>query len=462
MIGLDLTLIVLYLSALVALSLGRRVGGGVDYLLAGRRLSLPGFVASLVATWYGGILGVGEYAYLHGVSTWLVFGVPYYLAAVVFALVIAPRLRATSALSIPDLLLPCYGRAVGRLGGAGVLALSLPVAYVLMLSVLLSQVTGWSTLACTVLATAFSAFYVGLSGFRAVVRTDVLQFALMFSAFLLLLPFALARLGGIGALWSALPATHTSWDGGLGWQAVLVWYLIAFQTVVDPAFYQRVFAARSPAVARAGVLVSVVLWAVFDLLTVFSGLAARVLLPDLADPLATYPALAAAVLPPVLRSLFVVGLVATVMSTLDSYLFLAAATFSHDLLPTADPLEEKRRTRWGLAVSATLAGAGALLFDSVVTVWHHVGSVVTSALLVPVVAVHLPPGLRPRPLTAGVAMVSAAATAAGWILLRRDGRYPLQLEPMLPALTAALACWAVDLVVRRLAPPAYNPPPGAP
>jgi SSS family solute:Na+ symporter len=208
--------------------------------------------------------------------------------------------------------------------------------------------------------------------------------------------------------------------------------------------------------------VSVGLWVVFDFLTVSSGLAARVLLPDLADPLAAYPALAAEVLPPLLRPLFTLGLVATVMSTLDSYLFLAAATFSHDLFPSSDPLRERRMTRWGLAVSAALAAIGALVFDSVVTVWHHVGSVVTSALLVPVVTVHLPHALRPRPLAAGVALVSAAVTSAGWILAARDGAYPLGLEPMLPALAMALACWAADLLLRRLGRPTYNPPPGTP
>ncbi len=35
--------------------------GAMDYIVAGRRLTLPAFTASLVTTWYGGILGVGEY-----------------------------------------------------------------------------------------------------------------------------------------------------------------------------------------------------------------------------------------------------------------------------------------------------------------------------------------------------------------------------------------------------------------
>ena len=40
----------------------RPTGDEADFLVAGRRLTLPGFVATLVASWYGGILGVGEYA----------------------------------------------------------------------------------------------------------------------------------------------------------------------------------------------------------------------------------------------------------------------------------------------------------------------------------------------------------------------------------------------------------------
>ena len=37
-----------------------------SYLLAGRKLSLPGFVITLVSTWYGGIIGIGENTYLYG------------------------------------------------------------------------------------------------------------------------------------------------------------------------------------------------------------------------------------------------------------------------------------------------------------------------------------------------------------------------------------------------------------
>ena len=44
-----------------------------EYLLMGRRLSLPGFVASLVATWYGGILGLGENTYFYGIDIGFIY-----------------------------------------------------------------------------------------------------------------------------------------------------------------------------------------------------------------------------------------------------------------------------------------------------------------------------------------------------------------------------------------------------
>ena len=112
-------LLAVYAVALLGLSAARRGGGGVDYLLAGRRMTLPAFVATLVTTWYGGILGIGEYAWRFGISTWVVFGIPYYFAAIVFALWLAPRLRRSGAITIPDLLVNAYGRTASTVGCVG-------------------------------------------------------------------------------------------------------------------------------------------------------------------------------------------------------------------------------------------------------------------------------------------------------------------------------------------------------
>ena len=388
--GPTLALLLLYAAGLLLLSRGGKAKSSAEFLLAGRTLTLPAFVATLVTTWYGGILGVGEFAWRYGLSTWVVFGLPYYIAALTFGFWLAPRIRRTGAMSIPEMLERTYGRKAAFTGASGIWAGTVPVAYLLMLSALLQQFLGLPALLATLLGISFSVIYVAVSGFRAVVRTDALQMALMFIGFSLLLLAALKNCGGLSGLWGALPASHLSWDGGLGWQAVFVWYLIAFQTVVEPAFYQRVFAARSPQTARSGVLVSVLLWGAFDFLSITSALAARVLHPDLADPLTAYPTLAASVLSPWAAAVFTVALFAIVMSTLDSYLFLSASTFGHDFWTGGGPNGDRRRIRIGLVFSAVVAVGGTLFFDSAIDVWHHVGSVLTSSLLIPVLAVHLP------------------------------------------------------------------------
>src|SRR5437870_3246211 len=108
----DWALVVAYFGFLAAVwkrLLGSRPTA-LDYLVAGRRVTLPAFVATLVATWYGGILGVGEYSYRYGVANWIVFGVPYYIGALLFAWLFARRARQVALYTIPDLLEQNYGR----------------------------------------------------------------------------------------------------------------------------------------------------------------------------------------------------------------------------------------------------------------------------------------------------------------------------------------------------------------
>ncbi len=92
---IDLFLIAIYFIAIISIGFSRKSGSNQfnskDYLLAGRKLSLPGFVVTLVSTWYGGILGIGENTYLYGLQTWVIFGLPYYLFALLFAFFIAGK-----------------------------------------------------------------------------------------------------------------------------------------------------------------------------------------------------------------------------------------------------------------------------------------------------------------------------------------------------------------------------------
>jgi solute:Na+ symporter, SSS family len=456
---LDWGLVVLYFAFLAAVWLRppARRSEAVEYLVAGRRVTLPAFVATLVATWYGGILGVGEYSWRYGVSNWLVFGVPYYVGALLFAWLMARRARAAALYTIPDLLYRNYGRGPGVLGAATVFLTSTPAAYVLMLGTLYSAMFGLPPVPCIVAASVLSLFYIHRGGLRTVVFTDQVQFALMYAGFALMLVFLVARHGGMGFLTGALPATHFTWHGGNPPQAILVWYFIALSTLVDPGFWQRAYAARDPAVARTGVLISVGCWIVFDFLTTTTGLYARAVLPHLADPVFAFPELAKVTLPPLALGLFYLAMIATVMSTVDSYGFIAAGTIGRDLLwrlrGDADERHLAAYTRVGLWISAASATALALARPSVIGLWHDIGSITTPALLLPVATALLGRG-RVGARWTSAAMVLAFAVSLAFVLIKtfppagQPAAYPFDVEPIYAGLAASLAVYAGGWVAR--------------
>jgi len=419
-----------------------------QYLLAGRRVTLPVFVASLVSTWYGGILGVGEYSYQYGLSNWLVFGVPYYLAALAFALFLAPRARRTGNFTIPDQLLKAYGRSPALVGAVVVFVMTAPAAYVLQVGVLISVSVGWPLEWAVVGGTIFSLIYLLRGGLKADLFTDIVQFILMFIGFGVLVGYAASDSGGLGFLRTALPREHFMWHGGRPPGYVIAWYFIALGALVEPAFYQRCYAAKSERVARWGILVSILFWILFDLLTTTAGLYARALVPALDQPVGAFPALGRLVLPPVARGLLFVSMLAVVMSTVDSYLFLGGITLGRDIVwrLRRRPIdgEINRLTRIAMIGTAGLAILIALRFRSVVDIWHDLGSVGTPILLLPL-ATSFSPRLSPSRGIALTMMLGAGVISLLWLLWASmpwsGGQYPADVEPIFPGLLFSLAAY---------------------
>ncbi len=447
--ALDYVLIVLYLAILLYLGLVRKLredSPTSELILGGRVLTLPAFVASLVSTWYGGILGVGEYSFKYGLSNWLVFGVPYYLAAFLFAVFLARKAREAQVLTIPDRLAQAYDAKTAITGSIFIYVMTVPAAYILMLGILCEYLFGWPFWLGILFGTFFSIVYVYVGGFAAVVRTDLFQFALMFLGFIILLVSVYVTYGGLDFLKSAAPPSHFTWHGGrTGWY-IATWYFIALATLIEPAFYQRCYAAKDAGVARRGILVSIVCWAFFDFLTTTSGLYARAVLPSLADPIASYPALAMRVLPAGLLGLFALALLSTVMSTIDSYSFLAASTFGNDIMGRLLKLRERGvllYTRLGLVLSTLLAVILALFFRSVVDIWYVFGSIGTPALLVPVFSSFV--GKRRLPARqALLSIVLSGGLSLVWFVsqyVTDSGRFWLGIQPIFPGLVCSLVMY---------------------
>ncbi len=457
---LDWIPLILYFGLLVFYTLRKKYiqsdASETSYLLSGRKLTLPAFVATLVATLYGGILGVGEYTYVAGVSQWLLFAFPFYVFAILYALFLAKRVRENSALTIPEALHQRYGNTAGMLGAAGVFVLVSPAPYILMLGVLLQLITGSdSWLLYAVAVSLFSVIYVGAGGFASVVRTDWLQGILMYGGFVMILAFAWHQAGPPAELWAALPDSHTDITGGYHISYILVWFFIAMWTFVDPGFHQRSAAAQDAKTARNGILVSVVFWAIFDMLTLLTGLYAVVILgPGLENPVASFPELAGVLLPAGLLGLFITGLIAIIMSTMDSFLFLSGQTLGRDVLRRYSGRHPVQLTRIGIVVAALLSIALIYVFPSVIELWYVIGSLMIPAMLIPVLGAYLSP-FRMRGPVVVISISGSFVIAFSWMvmgILTTDALYSyawLGVEPFYPGLAFSVLVLACEKTTGR-------------
>jgi SSS family solute:Na+ symporter len=456
---IDVVLVVGYFLAVLLIGFlsTRKNSDATDFLVAGRSLTVPMFVMTLVSTWYGGVLGVGEFSYRYGISNWVVQGAPYYLFAVVFALVLAKRVRSSNLLTIPDKLHQAYDRKTAVLGSVLTFILMTPAPYVLMIAVLLQMIFGWSLVVSLLVGTIATTAYLFFGGFRSDVNTDVFEFVLMFIGFGVIIPFAYAQFGGFEFIRQNVPSLHLSWHGGNSFQFVLVWFFIALWTLVDPAFHQRCYAAKSADVAQKGILISIVFWFVFDAMTATAGLYARAALPGLAQPIMAYPLLAEATLPPIAKGMFYIGMLATIMSTLNSLTFISATTLGRDIVwrmrAEQDESNVRRYTQFGLLITAVLSIALSLWSPSVIKLWYTIGTIVIPGLFIPLVTSYFDQW-RVSARYAFATMVLGWLTSFGWLLigwtkeLGSSELYPFGIEPMYPGLLVSFVVWGRGVLVK--------------
>ena len=364
----------------------------VELLLMGRKLTLPIFVATLVATWYGGIFGVTALTFEKGIYNFLTQGVFWYLSYLIFAFFLVKKIRQHKAMTIAGLSGQLFGPKAERLTASLNFLNLLPLAYTISLGLFLQALFGGSLLLNTAGGVALVTIWSLWGGFRAVVFSDLVQFVFMILGVVLVVVFSWAKIGNPLTLVDKLPASHLEWSGGETIGATLVWGFIALSTLVDPNFYQRCLAAESDKVAKRGILISTVIWFLFDCCTTLGALYARAAIPD-ANPQNAYLQFSIKLVPTGIRGLILAGILATILSTLDAYLFNAATCLSYDFIKLKD-----RFKIWhhhiALIFVAVISIFLGLFFDgNVVEVWKTLGSFSAACLLFPLLLAQWRPGV---------------------------------------------------------------------
>ena len=355
----------------------------LDLLLMGRQLTLPLFVATLVATWYGGIFGVTKIAFNQGIFNFVTQGAFWYVAYLLFAFFLIDKIKNYEALTLPNLIGKMFGPRSEKLSAIFNFFNVLPIAYAISLGTFSQMIFGGSLWFNTAVGITFVVLYSMWGGFRAVVFSDLVQFFVMCLAVLLILVLSVSTFGGLSFLQSNLPESYFSLTGTVGVATTFVWGFIALSTLVDPNFYQRCFAATSSKTAKKGILISTFIWFCFDICTTFGAMYAKAVIPE-ADSAHAYLIYAAQLLPNGLRGFMFAGILATILSTIDSYLFLAGTTLAFDLAPKKfknNPLIH----HLGIVLVGIIAVVMSEVFNGdIKTVWKTLGSLSAACLLFPV------------------------------------------------------------------------------
>lgn len=435
---------------------GRKTGSDAnDYLLSGRNLGLFLFVAVNVSTWYGGILGVGEFTYRYGFLSWFTQGFPYYIFAFLFAIFFAKKIREASLFTIPDKFTEIYGAKVGMYAAVVVFIIVSPAPYLLMSASLLSLLFNIGLIPALIISLVLSISYLIKGGFRSNVFVDVFQFFVMFAGFILVLIFSGIEFGTIDFIKESVSEDHLKITGGMSPTFIIVWFLIALWTFADPGFHQRCYAAKSGSIAMKGIIISIFFWALFDFLTTSTGLFAKAILPDLANPVLAFPLYAEKVLPSGVKGIFYAALFATILSTQISFLFLSATTIGRDFIfrVVKNPVESKLKpyTIVGLIISGIIAIVLAMSIPSVIEIWYTIGSLFIPAIILPVISAYYPK-LRVSSKIILLQMSLATITSTTWYLVGSsfsDISVLNEVEPMLVGMVFTIVIHSVGLLMKN-------------
>lgn len=414
------------------------------YVMAGRKLTLLPFVATLVSTTYGWILGTGQLYYEYGISAWLFLSVPYAMFSLLMAFGFSELLRKQQFQTLPDLLDFHYGKRMATLGSVLILLFTSPAMYVLMAAQILVYFYHWPMLPTLLACSFFSVLYLFKGGFRAVVQTDIFQFVLMFAGFAALLLW-LFLTHGVEPILSVPDNKLTFQAEGNGWY-ILSWFVFASITLVDPNYHQRINAVDEPKTARKGILLSVVAWVIFDFFTAAAALYAYAFNSNIESKQEVFLSLASDHVHPWVGAVFVVALLATVFSTANSFFFTGAISISKDILHRNKlfmHLSIEKLNNYVLLVLAAVTFIWLIPYadKNVVSFFFDITPYVVSALLLPVLGSYFKKLKLIENQVLVQTILALSATAAAFI-------FETELNPVFYGLLSALLYQLVMLLAR--------------
>ena len=386
--ALDSAIIAAYLLVVVAIAVvaSRRVRGTSDFFLAGRSMRWPFVGASMFATNISAEQFVGQagLAFVVGlaVANYQLAGV---LAFVAMGAVFLPVYMRLGLYTTPEFLERRYGPESRRFFS---LLTLVTIAFAGIPGSLyaggrvMEVLFGFESIVPGVLILALAAGpYAMVGGLRAVILTDFVQCLLLVVGGVAMLWIGLDHLGGWDVFearmqglqgpddWDMLSLVQPLDHPNVPWSGVvlgLTIHALAFGAT-SHVMVQRALAARSVHEARMGGLLAGLLKVVAVFIILIPGLMGYVMaqgpqpLLEVSSPDQLYPAMVQTLLPTGLVGLVLAGLIAALMSSLDSEICAASGLFAMDWYQPYRPEATQQRLVWaGRILSAVIVVIGVL------------------------------------------------------------------------------------------------------
>lgn len=338
--------------------------------------------------------------------------------------------------------------------------------------------------ACVAIA-VFAGLYTAAGGLRAVAYTDVLQAIVLLGGSIML---TIIVFGEFNYSWAEVKASIPSEklslirpldDPALPWLGTLIGLPILgfYYWTMNQYVAQRILGARDAAAAGYGAVLAAILKLLPLFFMVLPGAMAIVLLPDLERADSVFPTLIASYAPAGLAGLILAGLLAAIMSSVDSALNSSSTLITLDFLRPARPQLSARQLgalgRWITLGLVVVAAIWAPMIDHFPGLFAYLQQGFTYAAA-PLVATFLA-GFYSRKVSASAAFYGTLAGhgfSIAWFLASQLGFVELHFTILAGVLlvftlVAIFGCQALlqqqpgseqlDSIDRRRAPPVPRP-----
>lgn len=466
-----LGVVVGYLLILLAIGLwgGRESGDLKGYYVAGKKL--PAWVIAFSSNATGEsawlLLGLTGMGYAIGVHAfWIILGEVLGVACA-WIWVARPFKEYTDrydAITVPDYLTERFRDTTHAFRWlSAIIILSMVMAYTA------AQLTASGKAFDSFLGTGYTEgvwiglaivlFYTTVGGFKAVAYSDFLQGVLMLGCLLTLPVVGIAAAGGWTPMIDSLRAQDPALLQPMGsYGLTLAGVISAAGSVAiglaflgSPQLLTRFMAARDQKQIVDGGFWAVLCVIGFDVGAVFGGMAGRTLFPGLDDPETVLPMMSAELFPAFFTGIFLVVVLAAIMSTVDSLLILASSVVVRDVVQKAlgSNASERSLSLMGKAVTVVIGGVGLVvallevrvIFDFVLFAWSGIACAFTPVVLCSLFW----KGTTREGALAG--MIGGFAVTVVWVRAFKADFY--DLYEMIPGFLAGLlVCALVSLVTR--------------